>query len=69
MEQLQDDIRTALWTLGKPKLTKVCQHLKCREPTVVGFKGQPRHALIRLAESALDEIEEAEESEVFLLFV
>lgn len=58
MEQLQDDIRTALWTLGK--LTKVCQHLKCSEPTVVGFKGQPRHALIRLAESALDEIEEAE---------
>lgn len=69
MEQLQDDIITALWTLGKPELTKVCQRLKCSEPTVVGFKGQSRRALIWLAESALDEIEEAEESEVFLLFV
>lgn len=66
MEQLQDDIITALWTLGKPELTKVCQRLKCSEPTVVGFKGQSRHALIWLAESALDEIGE---SEVFLLFV
>lgn len=69
MEQLQDEISTALWTLGKPELTKVCQHLKCSEPAGVGFKGQSRRALIRLAESTLDEIEKAEESEVFQQFI
>lgn len=69
MEQLQDEISTALWTLGKPELTKVCQHLKCSEPAGVGFKGQSRRALIRLAESTLDEIEKTEESEVFQQFI
>lgn len=65
MEQLQDEISAALWALGKPELIKVCQHLKCSEPTGEGFKEQSRRALIRLTESTLDEIEESQESQVF----
>lgn len=66
MVQLQDEISTALW---KPELTKVSQHLKCSEPAGVGFKGQSQSALIQLAESTLDKIEKAEESEVFQQFI
>lgn len=61
MEQLLDEISAELWTLGKPELVKVCQHLKCSEPGGEAFRGQPHRALIRLAESTLDEIEESEE--------
>ncbi|KAI3352360.1 hypothetical protein L3Q82_005325 [Scortum barcoo] len=69
MEQLQDEINAALWTLEKPKLMMVCQHLKCSEPSGEGFEGQSRRALIRLAEGTLDEIEETEESQVFQQFI
>ncbi|KAJ8369402.1 hypothetical protein SKAU_G00094300 [Synaphobranchus kaupii] len=56
MEQLQDEVSAVLWTLGKPELINVCQYLKCKEPTGEGFRGQPRRALIRLAESTLEDI-------------
>lgn len=69
MEQLQDEISAVLWTFEKPELIKVCQHLKCSEPTGQGFGGQSRRALIRLAESTLDEIEESEESHLFRQYI
>lgn len=65
MEELQDEISAVLWTLGKPELIKVCQHLKRREPAGEGFRGQSHQALIWLAESTLDETEDSEESHVF----
>ena len=69
MEQPQDEISAVLWTLEKPELIKVCQHLKCSEPAGDGFEGQSRRALIRLADSTLDEIEEGEESHMFQQFI
>lgn len=64
MVQIQDEISAVLWTLEKPELIKVCQHLKCSESAGEGFRGQSRQTLIRLAEGTLDEIEESEESQV-----
>lgn len=59
MEQLQDTVSSKFLTLEKPELIKVCFYLKCSEPAGEGFSGQTRRALIRLAETTLDEIEES----------
>ncbi|XP_039636880.1 uncharacterized protein LOC120546178 [Perca fluviatilis] len=69
MEQLQDEVSSVLWTLGKPELIKVCHQLKCSEPSGVGFQGLSRRALGRLAENTLDELEECEESDGFQQFL
>ena len=58
-----------MWTLGKPEVAKVCQHLKCSEPPGKGFRGQSHRALIWLAESSLDETEGSEESHLFQQFI
>ena len=57
MEQLQDEVSRKLLTLEKLELIAVCEHLKCSEPSR-GFGGTARRALIRLAETTLDEVED-----------
>lgn len=62
MEQLRDEVSRILLTLEKSELICVCEHLKCSEPSG-GFASQAQRALIRLAETTLDDMEDEEDSE------
>jgi hypothetical protein len=68
MEQLQDEVSRKLLTLEKLELIAVCEHLKCSEPSR-GFGGTARRALIRLAETTLDEVEDDKDLESFQQFL
>ncbi|KAK0147389.1 hypothetical protein N1851_013152 [Merluccius polli] len=68
MEQLQDEVSRTLLTLEKSELIAVCEHLKCSEPSR-GFDSTARPALIRLAETTLDEVEDDGDLESFQQFL
>lgn len=60
---LRDQVSAALWQLGEESLIDVCRHLKCDGLDGGESRSQTRRALIKMAEGALDALEETEESE------
>ncbi|XP_035768899.1 josephin-2 [Neolamprologus brichardi] len=49
MEQLQDEISTALWTLGKPELTKLPEGLVIQEGLVTIMEGRSVYIPVAIA--------------------
>ncbi|KAL0152786.1 hypothetical protein M9458_052509 [Cirrhinus mrigala] len=59
---LRDQVSAALWQLGEESLMDVCRYLKCDGLDGGESRGKARRALIKMAESALDALEENAES-------
>lgn len=60
---LRDQVSAALWQLGEESLIDVCRYLKCDGLDDGESRSKTRRAFIKMAEAALDALEETEESE------
>lgn len=60
---LRDKVSAALWQLREETLMDVCRCMKCDGLDSGEPRSKPRRALINMAESVMDQIEESEEDE------